>query len=47
MNEVGFKHVFGIDPFVPASKEFENGTKNFRGDIEKFIQDNPYQVAWL
>ena len=45
MAEVGFKHVFGLDPFVPESREFENGSKIFRGDIEKFIQENPYQVT--
>lgn len=45
MAEVGFKHVYGLDPFVAESKEFENGTKIFRGDIQKFLNENPYQVS--
>lgn len=44
MAEIGFKHVFGLDPFVGQSKSFDNGAKIFRGDIEKFIAENPYEV---
>ena len=45
MAEIGFKHVYGLDPFVTQSKSFPNGAEIFRGDIEKYLQDNPYQVS--
>ncbi len=44
MAEVGFKHVYGLDPFVGQSKSFDNGAQLFQGDIEKFIKENPYEV---
>lgn len=45
MAEAGFSHVYGLDPFAAQSKIFENGAKTFRGDIEKFFQENPYNVS--
>lgn len=44
MAEVGFNHVYGLDPFVGQSKTFANGATIYRGDIEKFFYENPYQV---
>lgn len=44
MAEIGFKHVYGLDPFVGQSRSFDNGAKLFQGDIEKFIKENPYEV---
>lgn len=45
MADIGFKHVYGLDPFVSQSQTFDNGAKIYRGDIEKFLQENPYQVS--
>ena len=46
MDEVGFKHVYGLDPFVAESKTFDNGTRIYRGDLESFSHENPYCVFW-
>lgn len=44
MAEIGFKHVFGLDPFVSQSREYKNGAKIYRGDLEQFSRENPYLV---